>query len=165
MRFSQISLALLGAAALAVAPARAQLQFTLNPATQTYDQGTTATWSATFLNTGATTLTFGGIGISPGATGLTFDDTLFFTNFDATTLGAGVSVTANLFTTTADPAVPPATYNGNVTVTYTGGAPSPADASAVFTSIITVSIPEPGTLCLLGMGGLLGLGIRRGKGR
>ena len=165
MRFSLLTLALIGAAALAAAPARAQLQFTLNPATQTYGQGATATWSATFFNTGASLLTFAGIGFSGLPTGLSADDTMYFTNFHGTTLGAGASVTANLFTTTADPAVLPATYNSNVTVTYSGGAPSPADASALFTSIITAAIPEPGTLCLLGMGGFLGLGIRRGKGR
>jgi hypothetical protein len=161
------TIALAGGAILLALPAAAQLQFTLNPFTQTYAQGDTVTWSATFLNTGSSTITFNGISIASGLpAGLTTDDTLYFTNFDATPLNAGASITANLFTSTADLTVPTATYNSNVTVTYTGGTPSPNDANATFISIITAggaAVPEPASLALMGIGaaGLAGTLRRR----
>lgn len=155
--------ALLGTAVFIAAPARAQLQFTLNAPSQTYMQGTSATWAGTFLNTGATTLTFAGISFSGLPSGLTADDTLYFTNLDGTTLAAGASVSASIFTTAASLSLGPSTYNSNVTVTYTGGAPSPADANATLTSIIQVAVPEPGsaTLALLSLPGLAFVRRRR----
>jgi hypothetical protein len=139
--------ALVGTAALAAAPARAQLQFTLTPASQTYAAGTTATWAATVTNIGATPLTLSGISFTGLPTGLTADDSLYFANFDNVILtvgGAGSSVTANMFTTTSLNSLAPGTYNSTVTVQYTGGTPSPADATATLTSIVTAAaIPEP----------------------
>ena len=153
MRTIHAILALVGVISFIAAPARAQLQFTLNTPTQTYAQGTFVTWSGTFLNTGLTTLTFSGISFSGLPTGLTTDDTLYFTSLDGTSLGMGASVTTNFFTSAASSSLAPASYNSTVTVSYAGGSPSPNDASATFNSTITPSaaIPEPSTLGLLSL--------------
>ena len=156
MRNSINSLAFAGIVALLMsAPARAQLQFTLNPASQSYIQGQTATWTANFLNTDPTlSLTFVGIGFSLVPAGMTVDDTPYFTNFDGTSLAAGNSSSGSLFTSTAA-ALAPGTYDATVVVTYrVSGAGSDTDASALFTSVISASTaaPEPGTLALLSIG-------------
>ena len=158
MRTIYGAIALVGVISSIAAPARAQLQFTLNTPTQTYAQGTTATWQGTFLNTGLTTLTFSGISFSGLPTGLTTDDTLYFLNLDATTLPAGGSTTTNFFTSTAALTLTPATYNSTVIVSYTGGTPTPNDATATFINIITASasIPEPSTISLLSLSLALG---------
>jgi PEP-CTERM motif len=158
--------ALVGVATFLVAtPVKAQsIQFTLNPTSQSYTTAQTATWSAIFLNTGTSTLTFTGISFTGLPAGLTTDDTLYFTNLDATTLGVGASVTANIFTSTA-PTITPGTYDATVQVSYRfTGAPADSTESALFTSIITAAaIPEPTTLglCALGLTGVIG--VRRKK--
>jgi hypothetical protein len=157
--------ALLGIATfLVAAPTQAQsIQFTLNPVSQAYTTAQTATWSATFLNTGTSTLTFTGIGFTGLPTGLTTDDTLYFTSLDATTLAVGASVTTNLFTSTA-PSIASGTYDATVQVSYRfTGAPADSTESALFTSIITSTIPEPTTLvlCAIGLTGVVG--VRRKK--
>jgi hypothetical protein len=143
-----------GVAVLSVAtPTQAQsIQFTLSPVSQAYTTAQTATWSATFLNTGTSTLTFTGIGFTGLPSGLTTDDTLYFTNLDATTLAIGASVTANIFTSSA-PTITPGTYDGTVQVSYRfTGAPADSTESALFTSVITAAIPEPGTISLFALG-------------
>jgi hypothetical protein len=154
---------------LVAAPTQAQsIQFTLNPTNQSYTTAQTATWSATFLNTGTSTLTFTGIGFTGLPTGLTTDDTLYFINLDATILAIGASITTNLFTSSA-PSIAPGTYDGTVQVSYRfAGAPADSSESALFTSNISSAvIPEPTALSLISLGvlGLVGRAeqIRRKK--
>jgi PEP-CTERM motif len=151
---------------LTVPSVKAQLQMTLNPATQSYTQAQTATWNSTFLNTDPTrVLTFLGITFPIIDPSMTADDTLFLTNLGGTTLSAGASVTANIFTSSA-PTITPGTYDGIVNIKYSfAGDPTILEREEQFTSIISAAaIPEPSTLslCALGAVGVLGrAGARR----
>lgn len=159
-------LVVVGLSTLLVAPAHAQLEFSLNPVTQTYEQGTTVSWNVSFTNVSSSALSFEGISFSSLGTDITSDDTAYFTNFDGSTLSAGEIRTGTLFSTTAALSTPVGTYgSGVVTVTYrTSGSPTTADASANLISIITANsslVPEPASGLLLLMGSGLALYQRR----
>lgn len=168
MRNPAIPLALLTSLLLPVlltSSAQAQLEFTLTPASQSYQQGQTATWATSFTNIGSSALTFIGISFSSVPLGMTVDDTLYFTNFDGVTLGAGDSLSGDLFTSLATTGLAAGSYDGTITVTYHSALfDTDTDASAVFTSIVSASTsaPEPETLGLLGLG-LGGAWLRRRK--
>ena len=155
-------LVLAGVVALAATPARAQLTFTFTQASQNYAPGDTATWNATFQNTGLGTITFDGISFSGLPAELTVDDTAFFNNFGAgaVILLPGNSSTADVFTTTAGPTLPFNTYNVTATVDYTDTLLGALTVDQSFSSVI---MPEPGSLSLLclGMGGAVMLRRRR----
>jgi hypothetical protein len=138
----------------ATASVRAQnLQFTLNPSTQSYTTAQTAIWNATFVNNTASTITFTAINIQNTPPEMITDYDLYLTNIDATTLGVGASVTANIFTSTA-PSIVPGTYDGKVLVSYRiTGNPTDSTEEALFVSIITgAAIPEPSSIALLSLG-------------
>jgi len=166
MKLSTSIAAAAALACLAAAPAaQAQtLNFTLNPAVQAGQQGSTFSFSGTLTNPTASTVFLNGdsLTFNGPANGLTLDDSPFLTNAPASlgaSGGGSDTYTGGLFDVTASQSAAPGTYSGTFEVL--GGADGNAQgvlASQDF-SVTVQSSPVPEASSSLSLGLLLALGL------
>ena len=144
-----ILLILAGARETAASP----LLFTLVSPVLTTTPGTNVTFAATLENPTAADEFLNGDSFTAA---LAVDDSPFFLNFPAV-LGAGASLTADIFTVFVPVATPTGLYAGVFTVL---GGPTGGDLDVLATQAFTVdvravqpaAVPEPATLSLVSLG-------------
>ncbi|MBV9848564.1 MAG: PEP-CTERM sorting domain-containing protein [Armatimonadetes bacterium] len=155
MKNRSFLLTLIAVMLLAPGAARAQLLFSLNPAALTGGPGQTLTFNGTLTNTGTSPVYLNGLFLTGLTTDFTMDPSLFLNNTPPL-LASGASITDDLFTVDCGPAPPVGDWVGSATVI--GGADANAqDAVATQNFLVSIppnvqTVPEPGTLSLLGLG-------------
>ena len=140
---------LLAALLFSALPASATLAFTLTPAVQTGQPGSSITFSGTLQNNGLADLFLNDLTIAftpPAGTYLTEDHNFFFANVPGVLL-SGESYIGPIFQLLVAPGTPPGTYMAVVTL-QGGSDPFALDPLAISGLTVLVA-PEPGTLAFM----------------
>ena len=150
---------------LLAAPAHAQLNLDLTPASQAGNPGDTLTFSGTLSNSTAASVSLDGLTFSFTGPTSQPDGTVFLSNAPlsldpmGTTDGSGNptdSYSGSIFDVTLNANALPGTYIGTVFITtdgYTGSQPTQADFSV---TVLPAAVPEAATTVSLGFLLLLG---------
>jgi hypothetical protein len=153
--------ALLAASLLLAGAANAQISLTFSSSTLFAVPNTTVTFQGTIVNSSTTdTIFLNGLAGSFDSANLNINGSSYL-GYVPVSLAPNTSYTGNLFDVIVASITTPGAYNGSVQLL--GGTTDTAQnpLTALQGILVGVSVPEPGSLGLLALGGLGTLALRR----